>query len=206
MKLASLFALCRQATVAWIDDYAPSMGAALAYYTLFSVAPLLLIVISIAGLVFGPDAARGHIFAELRDLIASHRRERIALVSRGRVAAGQFTPAGAATGTRVADRGLAAFPGDGVEPEQLLIANRIRTDEYGGRDPIAPQNWTRQLEHASIAIVEGEEDRGRDLAPGGDRLERVEAAGGEDATFECYLHERRRRSKWRSKLGHSAPD
>jgi len=69
MKLASLYALCRQAVSAWVDDYAPSMGAALAYYTLFSVAPLLLIVISIAGLVFGPDAARGHIFAELRDLM-----------------------------------------------------------------------------------------------------------------------------------------
>ena len=69
MKFASLFALCRQATAAWVDDYAPSMGAALAYYTLFSVAPLLLIVISIAGLVFGPDAARGHIFAELRELM-----------------------------------------------------------------------------------------------------------------------------------------
>ena len=69
MKLASLFALCRQATAAWIDDYAPSMGAALAYYTLFSLAPLLLIVISIAGLVFGADAAQGHIFAELRDLM-----------------------------------------------------------------------------------------------------------------------------------------
>jgi membrane protein len=69
MTLASLFSLCRQAINAWMDDYAPSMGAALAYYTLFSIAPLLLIVISIAGLVFGPDAARGHIFAELRDLM-----------------------------------------------------------------------------------------------------------------------------------------
>ena len=69
MKLASLYALCRQAVSAWIDDYAMSMGAALAYYTLFSIAPLLLIVISIAGLVFGADAARGHIFAELRDLM-----------------------------------------------------------------------------------------------------------------------------------------
>ena len=59
----------RQAVAAWVDDYAPSMGAALAYYTLFSVAPLLLIVISIAGLVFGPDAARGQIFAELRELM-----------------------------------------------------------------------------------------------------------------------------------------
>ena len=69
MTLASLFSLCRQAINAWIDDYAPSMGAALAYYTLFSIAPLLLIVVSIAGLVFGPDAARGEIFGGLRDLI-----------------------------------------------------------------------------------------------------------------------------------------
>jgi membrane protein len=69
MKRVAMFTLCRRAVAAWIDDYAPSMGAALAYYTLFSVAPLLLIVISIAGLVFGPDAARGDIFAELRDLM-----------------------------------------------------------------------------------------------------------------------------------------
>ena len=69
MTLASLYSLCRQAVNAWVDDYAPSMGAALAYYTLFSIAPLLLIVISIAGLVFGPDAARGEIFAQLRDLM-----------------------------------------------------------------------------------------------------------------------------------------
>src|SRR6187431_612023 len=69
MTLASLYSLCRHAVSAWIDDYAASMGAALAYYTLFSIAPLLLIVISIAGLVFGPEAARGHIFAELRDLM-----------------------------------------------------------------------------------------------------------------------------------------
>ena len=69
MKPVSLLALCRLAVAAWIDDYAPSMGAALAYYTLFSIAPLLLIVISIAGLVFGADAARGQIFAELRELM-----------------------------------------------------------------------------------------------------------------------------------------
>ncbi|MDP1998166.1 MAG: YihY/virulence factor BrkB family protein, partial [Rhodoferax sp.] len=53
----------------WLDDYAPSMGAALAYYTLFSLAPLLLIVISVAGLVFGQEAARGEIESQLRDLM-----------------------------------------------------------------------------------------------------------------------------------------
>lgn len=45
------------------------MGAALAYYTLFSLAPLLLIVISMAGMIFGTDAARGEIFDQLRGLI-----------------------------------------------------------------------------------------------------------------------------------------
>jgi membrane protein len=64
--MASLF---RQAVEAWSEDYAPSMGAALAYYTLFSIAPLLLIVIGVAGLVFGDDAARGEIFGQLRDLM-----------------------------------------------------------------------------------------------------------------------------------------
>lgn len=58
--------LVKTAVSAWIDDYAPSMGAALSYYTVFSLAPLLLIVISVAGLIFGADAARGEIFGQLR--------------------------------------------------------------------------------------------------------------------------------------------
>ena len=45
------------------------MGAALAFYTLFSIAPLLLIVISVAGLVFGADAARGEIFGQLTSVL-----------------------------------------------------------------------------------------------------------------------------------------
>jgi len=47
------------------------MGAALSYYTVFALAPLLLIVISIAGLVFGADAARGEIFGQLRELMGA---------------------------------------------------------------------------------------------------------------------------------------
>jgi membrane protein len=61
--------LFKQVANAWLDDYVPSMGAALAYYTLFSLAPLLLIVVSVAGLVFGADAARGEIQAQLQDLM-----------------------------------------------------------------------------------------------------------------------------------------
>jgi membrane protein len=69
MKARELYSIARQAVAAWADDYAPSMGAALAYYTLFSIAPLLLIVVSVAGLVFGEDAARGQVVAELRDFM-----------------------------------------------------------------------------------------------------------------------------------------
>ncbi len=64
-----VYALIRDTLNAWIDDYAPSMGAALAFYTIFSITPLLLIVISLAGLFFGEQAARGEILEQLSDLL-----------------------------------------------------------------------------------------------------------------------------------------
>ncbi len=69
MKPKQILNLINGTFSAWIDDHAPSMGAALAYYTVFSIAPLLLIVISIAGFIFGVEAARGEIFAQLQDLM-----------------------------------------------------------------------------------------------------------------------------------------
>jgi len=63
------WSLVKRAASAWVDDYAPSMGAALSYYTIFSLAPLLLIVISVAGLFFGADAVRGEIFGQLRGIM-----------------------------------------------------------------------------------------------------------------------------------------
>src|SRR5437762_405602 len=63
--------LARRAVEAWTQDYAPSMGAALSYYALFSIAPLLLIVIGVAGLFFGEEAARGEIFGQLAALIGA---------------------------------------------------------------------------------------------------------------------------------------
>ena len=54
-----------------MDDYAPSMGAALAYYTVFSLAPLLVIVISVAGLIFGADAVSGAIFGQINGLMGA---------------------------------------------------------------------------------------------------------------------------------------
>lgn len=57
------------------DNKVPKLGAALAYYTVFSLAPLLLIAIAVAGLIFGPDAASGRIYDEVKGLIGGQGAE-----------------------------------------------------------------------------------------------------------------------------------
>ena len=71
------WSMIRAALAAWLDDYAPSMGAALSYYTVFSLAPLLVIVISVAGLVFGADAVRGAVFAQIDGLMGAEAAKAI---------------------------------------------------------------------------------------------------------------------------------
>lgn len=66
--------MIKAAVNAWLDDYAPSMGAALSYYTLFSLAPLLLIVIAVAGMVFGRDAAQGAVLTQLSGIMGAEGR------------------------------------------------------------------------------------------------------------------------------------
>ena len=69
MTTKETWILIKAAFDAWSDDHVQSMGAALAYYTMFSIAPLLLIVIAIAGLAFGEEAARGEIAGQFQTLI-----------------------------------------------------------------------------------------------------------------------------------------
>jgi membrane protein len=54
--------------MAWFDHNASSLGAALAFYTIFSVAPILIIAVAIAGYVFGPDIAQTELLSQLRAL------------------------------------------------------------------------------------------------------------------------------------------
>src|SRR5258708_14096042 len=61
----------------WRRDGALSMGAALAFFTLFSMAPLLLLVIAIAGLAIGDDTARQLLFAQLADLLGTKGAEAV---------------------------------------------------------------------------------------------------------------------------------
>ena len=94
-KLKHLLRLCKEAAMAWVDDYAPSMGAAISYYTMFSLAPLLVIVIALAGALFGAEAVQGQIAAQLTGLIGQEGAEAVqALIksanepSRGLIAGG----------------------------------------------------------------------------------------------------------------------
>jgi membrane protein len=66
MRLSEIGALFKQTLDEWLADKASRLGAALAYYTLFSLAPLLIIVIGIAGLVFGEQAVRGEIATQMK--------------------------------------------------------------------------------------------------------------------------------------------
>lgn len=69
MNAKKLLGILKQTGIEWVEDKAPMLGAALAYYTIFSLAPLLIIAIAIAGFVFGEEAARGQIFEQLRSLL-----------------------------------------------------------------------------------------------------------------------------------------
>jgi membrane protein len=62
---------------AWIDHRAGSKGAALAFYTLFSMAPILILAIAGAGYFFGAEAAQGEIIAQIQDLVGRNGAQAI---------------------------------------------------------------------------------------------------------------------------------
>jgi len=67
--------MLKETVLAFIDDEALTRGAAIAFYTVTSIAPVLLIVIAIAGLAFGHDAAQNAITAQLSDLMGQQTAE-----------------------------------------------------------------------------------------------------------------------------------
>jgi len=69
VNLKAAYALLKEAGSAWMEDNAPSMGAALAFYTVFSLAPVLIVAISVAGLAFGQKAAEGEFLRQLQGMV-----------------------------------------------------------------------------------------------------------------------------------------
>jgi membrane protein len=65
MNLATLWQLAKETAVEWMEHKPFRLAGSLAYFTLFSIGPLLVVALGIAGLVFGDDAARGQLFGPL---------------------------------------------------------------------------------------------------------------------------------------------
>jgi membrane protein len=69
MRARDWLAMLRQAFADWLEDGAPRLGAALSYYTIFSLAPLLVVAVAMAGLLFGHQAAQGRIVEQIGGLV-----------------------------------------------------------------------------------------------------------------------------------------
>lgn len=69
MRLRTFVTIVKQTGSDWLDDGASRLAASLAFYTLLSLAPLVIIAVAIAGVVLGPEAARGQIADELSRVV-----------------------------------------------------------------------------------------------------------------------------------------
>ena len=70
-RLKTLFSLLKDTFKEWNEDKAPRLAAALAYYTAFSIAPLLIVVIAIASFAFGEEAVRGQLDNQIQEVVGA---------------------------------------------------------------------------------------------------------------------------------------
>ncbi len=63
--------LLKESCSAWLADNAPSLGAALAFYTIFSLAPVLILAVAVGAMVFGRQAAEGEIVRQAQALVGA---------------------------------------------------------------------------------------------------------------------------------------
>ncbi|HEX3062760.1 MAG TPA: YhjD/YihY/BrkB family envelope integrity protein, partial [Usitatibacter sp.] len=110
---------------AWIDHRAGSKGAALAFYTLFSMAPILVLAIAGAGYFFGADAARGEIIAQVEGLVGHDGAQAIQALL-----AGARDPASGLAATLVA--GVLLLVG----ATSVFVELKASLDELWGVEPL----------------------------------------------------------------------
>ena len=77
MSFTLFYAIVRTTAKEWIEDNAPRLGASLAFYSILSLGPLLLIVLSVGSLFFSHEAVSGHVFSEIRDLVGDESAQAI---------------------------------------------------------------------------------------------------------------------------------
>lgn len=75
MGSRQVWRLLKQTFQEWSEDKVSRLAAALAYYTVFSITPLITIMLAIAGMAFGKDAVRGEIVAQIQGLVGRQSAE-----------------------------------------------------------------------------------------------------------------------------------
>jgi membrane protein len=93
LTLPALGSTLRQALAGWWNDNVPRLGASLSYYTLFSLAPILVVAIAIGGLVFGEEAVRGQIVGQIQGLIGRQGAEAVQSMLEGAARPSNSIPA-----------------------------------------------------------------------------------------------------------------
>ncbi|HLP14819.1 MAG TPA: YihY/virulence factor BrkB family protein [Bacteroidota bacterium] len=92
-RLKAIWDLLKDAAAAWDEDHAWRLGAALAYFTVFSLAPLLIIAVVFAGIVFGQQAAEGHLVTQLSGVVGTDEARFIEMMIRNVYTSGSTLPA-----------------------------------------------------------------------------------------------------------------
>jgi membrane protein len=70
--------IARRSLASWLKDGAPGMGAAISFYSLFAIGPILLMVIWVAGAFVGPQAVKAHVLEQMRGLLGDTGSEAVA--------------------------------------------------------------------------------------------------------------------------------
>jgi membrane protein len=109
----------RDTVVDWNDDDAPHLAGALAYYTLLSTAPLVVLCLAIAGAVFGEDAARGEMTQQVQSLIGAQAANAVQSI-----ASSAHSQSGGIIGS-IVGIGVGLFGASGVFGELQLVLNTI---------------------------------------------------------------------------------
>jgi membrane protein len=88
-----VWSLLKETATSWVDHKDARLGAALAYYAIFSVGPLVLIAIAVAGLLFGQDAVRGEVSSQMQGLLGNSGAQAVQSMLRMQVARAKvFSP------------------------------------------------------------------------------------------------------------------
>lgn len=128
MRVRKVFDLLKATGSEWLDDKAPRLAAALAFYTLLSLAPMLVLSISVAGLAFGEEAARGQVAGQLAGLLGESGAAAVQSI-----VANAKTPSSGVLGT-IVGIAIALFGASGVFGELQGTLNQIwNVDSKPGR-------------------------------------------------------------------------